>query len=194
MLPVSLVPTAMAGEMRNGWPYARPIEPGRGASSARTGHSGETAEVIGQEQLPLEAALVSTQARSGPSSPFAWGPTANAEGAPSLERDLPGQVGDLDQAALQPVELTAEPEPSAVTIEVRVVPGRTGRPRKPEKFPFGALTPASRNDDGEPCGPCFFIPVEDNPERCVAAALKRHRPKRFITRRVPGGTWVWRRS
>jgi hypothetical protein len=194
MLPVSLMPTAMAGEMRNGWPHARPIEPGRGVSSARTVHSGETAEVIGQEQLPLEAALASARARSAPSSPSDWGPAANVEGASSLEPDVPGSPGDQDQPPLLPVNRDAPTEPSTVTIEVRVVPGRTGRPRKPEKFPFGALTPASRNEDGEPSGPCFFIPLEDNPERCVAAALKRHRPKRFITRRVPGGTWVWRRS
>jgi hypothetical protein len=151
--------------------------------------------VIGQEQLPLEAALASAQARSAPSSPFAWGPPAtNVEGASSLERDLPGSAGAQEQPALLPVDRSACTEPSTVAIEVRVVPGRTGRPRKPEKFPFGALTPASRNEDGKPYGPCFFIPLEDNPERCVAAALKRHSPKRFITRRVPGGTWVWRRS
>jgi hypothetical protein len=150
--------------------------------------------LIGQGILPLEAALASAQGKAGSLTAFAWGPAATAQEAAPSQGALQTMIGELEQPAARPVDRETAPEPPEVPIETRVVPGRPGRPRTPEKFPFGALTPAAPNENGKPCGPCFFIRVEDNPERCVAAALKRHRPKKFITRKVPGGTWVWRRS
>jgi hypothetical protein len=183
----------MAAEMRSDLLHAKPIEAARNASCGRTAHSGEIAEVIGQEQLPLEAALASVRATLASPSPFAWGPVTSTERSSSSRSDAACPVGEHDDRVAAADE-TPDTELHVVAIETRVVPGRTGRPRNREKFPFGALAPASPNADGDPSGPCFFIPVEDNPERCVAAATKRHRPKKFITRRVPGGTWVWRRS
>ena len=82
---------------------------------------------------------------------------------------------------------------ATVPIERRDVPlGRSGRPRKPEHYPFGKLSPVTSNGQGKLTGDCFFIPDADNPARKIAAGRKRHRPKVFITRQVPGGRMVWR--
>jgi hypothetical protein len=131
--------------------------------------------VIGQEELPLRGALAWAEARSGHIAAERETSRSNAEEIPK-----PEQHGNIET-----------PE---VTIENQVVPGRTGRPRTVEKYPFAALNPVSTNEAGELSGPCFLIPTHANPERCVAAAHKRHRGKKFITRKVPGGTMVWRRS
>ena len=201
-LPVSLVPTAMAAEMRNGWPADLSSSDARAASSAKPARSREIAEVIGQESLGLEGALAARQFGildlrdhhlSGTGSlPLPPGPTSG-QGAPatlgyaSASVELEPPMSGLD---LPPPRTAVEPVP----VETRTMPVRGGRHQAPEYYPFGALEPVSLDAKGQRVGPCFFIPDEDDPQRLLTAARKRHRPKVFLTRtdRQKGGRWVWR--
>ena len=140
--------------------------------------------MIGQEELPLRGALLSALEKAASD--------AEREGAGRGRSNGTSMTGTDPVRArrLMPSVAAADQVP----IAVRVVPGRTGRPREVEKYPFAQLTPVSSNEAGQLSGPCFFIPLHDNPENCVAAAHKRHRGKKFITRKVSGGTMIWRRS
>lgn len=100
-----------------------------------------------------------------------------------------------DDLEAEPTHAVPKAERPTVKIQIqtRDVPrGRGGRPRKPEHYPFGELSPITSNGHGQLTGDCFFIPDADNPARQIAAGRKRHRPKVFLTRRVPGGRMVWR--
>lgn len=80
---------------------------------------------------------------------------------------------------------------SPVVVEVRDMPSRGGRPRLSEKYPFGTIAIAVEID-GRLRGDSFFIPDEDDPANQLAAARKRHKPKRFSERKEGDGVRIWR--
>ena len=175
-LPVSLVPTAMAGEMGNAWLAGSNASRGAAGTCASPVQSGERAELIGQEELPLRAAL------------------AARGDAPDIRADVECIEEDQDREleALPSADAVETAAISAAVVQIRSVPGRGGRPAGPERYPFGELSPVSVDEGGKMSGPCFLIPDTDDPERHIAAGRKRHRGKTFITRGVPGGTMIWR--
>ena len=166
---------------RNGGPSAAAILHGttdqsRGTTAGRRPF--EVAEVIDQENLPLGDGL-----QRGVSSDASL---AREEAAASNEpvRTEASQGGDPADDPGRDTE---------VTVVVRSVPRRGGRPPLKERYPFGTISIA-RSVDGRMEGESFFIPDEDQPRRKLAAARKRHRPKGFIsyTDEESGGIWVWR--
>jgi hypothetical protein len=110
----------------------------------------------------------------------------------SFPADADAQVDDDAAEKRLAAESGKSGRAAKVEIETRVVPGRGGRPPKPERYPFGKLSPVRTDGRGNLSGDSFFIPDADNPARKIAAGRKRHRPKVFITRKVPGGRMVWR--
>lgn len=172
---------------RNGGPSAsavfdsvtRTVPP---ALATRYGH--EVAEPIGQEVLPLgdrpdAAGLTRAKIRQ---EARAW-------------RDDPQRP--LCRVEDQPASASVEDVPPrveencAVPIEVRPIPGRGGRPRNQEHYPFDTMN-ISMDSDGRMEGESFFIPEADHPERRLACARKRYQGKGFSSRKEVGGTRVWR--
>lgn len=110
-------------------------------------------------------------------------PKMSAQGA-----DTTGEA--LDRAS--PGAGAGQDSDNGIKIEIMAIPGRGGRQQSEEKYPFSKLTPSKKDPKtGELVGPTFLILEEDNPENVIAAARKRHKDKKFITRKQPGGVRVW---
>lgn len=200
LLPVNLNPTAMAAEMRGGG-LSLSGRPRKVADCGEIALCAEMAEVIGQEELPLRAALSWARNKSDGSniaepkanvvdvekdSPLPRGePAELASGGSAVASHLGSSVGPI---------LAQEPGVSLPTVQValRAVPGRSGRPVGIELYPFAKLEPIAPDAKGNMTGPSFLIPTKDLNH--IAAARKRHKSKTFITRKVPGGKMVWRQS
>ena len=202
-LPVSLVATAMAGEMRSGSPAASNTNREAAESCESRTAFGETAELIGQGELPLQAALAARDEKHGrdaaESGPPLIGsfeiPTSDIISLVAAEQGSTASHERHPQRCRQAIAAAASDEPAlSAIVQTRPVPRRGGRPAGVERYPFGALTPVSINEAGEMIGPCFLIPESDDPARHIAAARKRHAGKTFITRSELGGTMVWRRK
>lgn len=97
---------------------------------------------------------------------------------------LPG----ASEAMIQPIA----DDVADVSVRVRPVPSRGGRPKMHEPFPFDSIAPAVANQYGEMIGPSFFIPQLEEGVRRLAAARKRHKDKKFISRQVGVGLMIWR--
>jgi hypothetical protein len=173
----------MAAEMRNASTECGRPSGGRAA----TDRQGEVAELIGQEELPLRSASAAAAlARKGEESIGVVGHEpfqahAAQESVPTQSKEY-GSRGQESSRAMH------------CPIEVLPVPTRGGRNPGGDTYPFGALQPASLDEHGQLTGTAFFIPAAADPDRLIAAARKRHKPqgKVFITRKVAGGTMVWR--
>jgi hypothetical protein len=139
----------------------------------------EVAEVIGQEELPLRSA-------------FAWRAASDDRPTPD-----PSQLALPDQAE-RPSHLddSEQEGPSRVGQRVpvawRSLPGRGGRPRGEERYPFSSLEPVLTREDGLAEGPSFLIPEADNPNSKLSIGRRQNPGKTFVSRAVPGGVLVWR--
>ena len=200
-LPVNLRPTAMAAEMRNGSLGGSSANAALGASSGKAGRSGEIAEVIGQEELPLRGASAAletprrpaTEIRVGTAGMQPWG--AVVIGCAEQSSDAPVSATHDEQSASKVTSAeprVLDPTDHKVAITICAVPRLGGRPRGIEKYPFGELTPVTENEQGEMAGPAIFIPFSDSPHKHIANARKRYRDRVFITRTKARGKMIWR--
>lgn len=195
-LPVNLTPTVMAAEMRSA-PRLGPSSIGpSSARPASTVRSSEIAEVIGQEELPLQGASA-----IGPSVGAARLPEGVDESSLPVQPRGSADPGYLSEgvdphiaAGATDARSTTQETPCPVPVEIRPVPSRGGRPKSVERYPFATLHAIEIDARGDMSGPSFLIPEADNPDNRLAAARKRYPDKRFISRRVPGGTLVWREA
>lgn len=110
------------------------------------------------------------------------------------------QAAAAPAAGSQGATGAAPAEKKKVTIEEFAIPPRGGRLLAEETWPFGDLTPATKNGD-DIKGPSFFIPEAENPDAALASARKRHKGVSFISRKMTGpndagetveGVRVWR--
>jgi hypothetical protein len=167
---------------RNGGPSATEVLDGaadEGIQSIHGPHPSarprEIAELIGQATLSLGDGL---QRVAAPATKMGVG----VEDVGPLQGE---ERGPAD------TEYTGPDDQVAITIEVLPLPRRGGRRPGTERYPFGRLSLA-REIDGRMEGESFLIPFEDHPVRRIAAGRKRHKPKRFITRKEDKGVRVWR--
>jgi hypothetical protein len=193
-LPVNLTPTAMAAEMRS-VPQIGPNSTAPSANPASTARRPEIAEAIGQEELPLRGASAIGPPATN-SEPVRGGEGACLTIAALITEDMTSCPQPIDRQPFESAHSKATPNDlsHSVPIEIRAVPSRGGRPKSVERYPFATLPPIQIDAHGDASGPGFLIPEADGPERRLAAARKRYGDKRFISRRVPGGTFVWRES
>jgi hypothetical protein len=137
------------------------------------------AEVIGQEELPLRSAFpwpaAAEASATGDSSRLA---AANRGTDPSI------YDGTDQEGPRRPGEL--------VPVAWRSLPGRGGRPRREERYPFSSLEPVLTREDGSSEGPSFLIPEGDNPNSKLSIGRRQNPGKTFVSRAVPGGVLVWR--
>lgn len=186
-IPVNLIPTAMSANKEL---FAdTDSAPLSGAFPANHGPRAEVAEVIGQEILPLG----DCGNRAAPPEALAASPRLPVAPGQAPSGAIPGS--DAARASLEPGEQLFDcnsEDCAEVPVVVRVVPPRQGRPRKHEPFPFDSIAPAIVNNDGEIIGPSFFIPQLEEGVRRLAAAKKRHKNKKFISREVDAGLMIWR--
>lgn len=173
--------------------------------------------MIGQEELPLRGASAigpkATAVRlpagvDKPSVPFQPGVRANPDclcegGNPDTAADAQSTlhaapcsapVKPQSAAGAADAHSSLHAAPYSVPVEIRAVPSRGGRPKSVERYPFATLLAIEIDARGDMSGPSFLIPEADNPDNRLAAARKRYPDKRFISRRVPGGTLVWREA
>ena len=162
---------------RNGGPSATDALNGAADQAAFTaapvGEPREVAELIGQATLSLGDGL---QRGTAPATTRAT----------SAEDPTPSQCQEPEAT-----EFSCSDEQVPITIEVLPLPRRGGRRAGTERYPFGRLSLA-REVDGRMEGESFLIPYDDHPVRRIAAGRKRHKPKRFITRKEDNGVRVWR--
>lgn len=152
--------------------------------------------MIGQEELALQGASA-----VGPSARAPRLPEAVDKSSVPVQLRLHADSGCLSEggdprcaAGVADAHSALHAAPRSVPVEIRAVPSRGGRPKSVERYPFATLHAIEVDARGEMSGPSFLIPEADNPENRLAAARKRYPDKRFISRRVPGGTLVWREA
>lgn len=193
-LPVNLKPTVMAAEIKKD---SSESSEANGGLVAAIPHA-ETPEMIGQEELPLRSALAIAEHKKAANAPR----TASVSSSEPLqsvyvaEDSLPppkfANVQCAGGSLVEAITSTSKGDSSdAVVLQVRAVPGRSGRPGGVDLYPFAELTPITMDEHGRESGPCLFIPDADFPSRQIATARARHRDKIFITRKVAGGKMVW---
>ena len=145
------------------------------SGSAPAAEPREVAELIGQATLSLGDGL---QRGTAPATTKA------------TSEEVPGPLQRQERCAGE-TGFSGSDEQVPITIEVLPLPRRGGRRAGAERYPFGRLSLA-REVDGHMEGESFLISYDDHPVRRIAAGRKRHKPKRFITRKEDKGVRVWR--